>query len=198
MNKIKIHKMRLLRLISLLAMTSIILTVVVSVEATFETKPGVVPLGMGGAYVSQAEGSNAIFWNPAGLGYLKKAEISMVYGKEYVGLDSDNLSNWYAGLVYPLGDYGAVGIGELYFNSEVYKENTGIISFGRKFGEISTGINFKVLSVMYSETGYTKTDPIFMANGMSKTRISIDAGIIYKATDELSIGDESAEYVIGE
>ena len=37
-------------------------------EGAFDDKPRIRALGMGQAYVSIAEGSSAMFWNPAGIG----------------------------------------------------------------------------------------------------------------------------------
>ena len=44
------------------------------------------------------------------------------------------------------------------------------------------------MSVMYEENEYTRLDPLFNANGYSKTKVGIDIGIIYRMNEELRVG----------
>ena len=161
-------------------------------ESAFDNKPGIRAMGMGQAYVSIAEGSSAMFWNPAGLGNYCSSrfigELELMYAKKYLGIDEDNLSDWYVGYVMPLGEIGSIGIGDLLFTSSKYKENTGVISYGKNLGDISCGVSIKVMSVMYEENEYTRLDPLFNANGYSKTKVGIDIGIIYRMNEELRVG----------
>ncbi|MEK6646951.1 MAG: conjugal transfer protein TraF, partial [Candidatus Firestonebacteria bacterium] len=115
-------------------------------------------------------------------------ELELMYAKKYLGIDEDNLSDWYVGYVMPLGEIGSIGIGDLLFTSSKYKENTGVISYGKNLGDISCGVSIKVMSVMYEENEYTRLDPLFNANGYSKTKVGIDIGMIYQMYDDLRVG----------
>ncbi|MEK6646831.1 MAG: porin [Candidatus Firestonebacteria bacterium] len=161
-------------------------------ESAFDNKPGIRAMGMGQAYVSIAEGSSAMFWNPAGLGNYCSSrfigELELMYAKKYLGIDDDNLSDWYLGYVMPVGEIGSIGIGDLLFTSSKYKENTGVISYGKAFGNISCGVSIKLMSVMYEENEYTRLDPLFNANGYNKTRVGIDLGMMYQVLNELKVG----------
>ncbi|MEK6647506.1 MAG: type IX secretion system membrane protein PorP/SprF [Candidatus Firestonebacteria bacterium] len=157
-------------------------------EGAFDTKPGIRGLGMGQAYVSIADDTSAMFWNPAGLGGINNMQVEMMYAKKYLGIDDDNLSDWYLGYVLPIGEIGSIGVGDLLFTSGKYKENTGVISYGKQLGNISCGVSIKLMSVMYEENEYTRLDPLFNTYGYNKTKIGIDAGIIYQVLNEMQVG----------
>src|ERR1044071_2840573 len=63
-------------------------------------------IGMGEAQTALAEGSNAIYWNPAGLGLTPFPEITMTHAELF-----QDSSEQYAGLAIPLrkGEHGTVG-----------------------------------------------------------------------------------------
>ena len=103
---------------------------------------------MGQAYVSIADDTSAMFWNPAGLGGINNMQVEMMYAKKYLGIDDDNLSDWYLGYVLPIGEIGSIGVGDLLFTSGKYKENTGVISYGKQLGNISCGVSIKLMSVI--------------------------------------------------
>lgn len=68
-------------------------------------------LALGEASTSLAQGAEAIYWNPARLGYLRSGELLAMHSEQFGGIIAhDNLA-----LVLPLGDpsQGGVGIGVL-------------------------------------------------------------------------------------
>lgn len=61
--------------------------------------------GMGDAYSVLASGAEAVFWNPAGLGYVQNEEFSMTYLKWIFDTQQGALS-----FASSLGSYGALGL----------------------------------------------------------------------------------------
>lgn len=43
-------------------------------------------LGMGGAYVAQATGASAIYWNPAGLAFIPRHELNLMHAETFGGI----------------------------------------------------------------------------------------------------------------
>jgi hypothetical protein len=43
-------------------------------------------LGMGGAYVAQATGASAAYWNPAGLAYISRNELNLMHAEQFDGI----------------------------------------------------------------------------------------------------------------
>ncbi|MBN1385011.1 MAG: PorV/PorQ family protein [Elusimicrobia bacterium] len=103
--------------------------------------------GMGGAFTSVADDASAIYWNPAGLSYIKRAEAEFMYNDIYnLGLvDFTTLS--YAR---PDTGFGSLGVGWFNYGTtrEVdfleYSENTFSISYGMKLWKwVSGGVTTK-------------------------------------------------------
>ena len=63
-------------------------------------------LGLGRAYVALADEPSAVFWNPAGLEYIPRLNISLLHIPLYEGAMYDFL-----GFVYPTLQFGTVGVG---------------------------------------------------------------------------------------
>ncbi|MCB4755979.1 MAG: PorV/PorQ family protein [Elusimicrobia bacterium] len=63
--------------------------------------------GMGEAQTALAEGANAIYWNPAGLGLTPQHEVSLTHLKHF-----EDSSQQYAGLAIPIreGQWGGLGL----------------------------------------------------------------------------------------
>lgn len=61
--------------------------------------------GMGDAYSVLASGAEAVFWNPAGVGYVQNEEFSMTYLKWIFDTQQGAMS-----FASSLGSYGAVGV----------------------------------------------------------------------------------------
>ncbi len=139
---------------------------------------GAKPVSMGEAYTALANDVNAVYWNPGGLGEIKKQEVMASYLKYVVDINSG-----YFGYVLPLSR-GGLGIGVTYLDygkieSTTEEDPTGentayyrpydisaVIGYGRKINEkISLGVNLK--GICENIDGYT-------AQG-----VAIDLGMLY-------------------
>ena len=61
-------------------------------------------IGMGGAFVATANDASAMYWNPAGLGFLSRPEMMFVHVDWLADIDFD-----FAGAMFPLGQFGTLG-----------------------------------------------------------------------------------------
>lgn len=64
-------------------------------------------IGMGGAYTALANDATGVMWNPAGLGYMSKRQMSAMYGNLY-GIN--NLHNSFISYAQPDKGLGAAGL----------------------------------------------------------------------------------------
>jgi len=79
--------------------------------AAYFTKGGVTgigarPLGMGGAFVAVSDENSSVWWNPAGLGQLTRAELSGSYAAIYDG----NVTYLFASAAFPVFADGIMGL----------------------------------------------------------------------------------------
>ena len=84
-------------------------------------------IGMGGAFVAIANDASAMYWNPAGLGRLTRAEIVFVHTRWIADITYD-----YAGFIIPLAGVGTLGgnltmlnMGEMKVRTEILQDGTG-------------------------------------------------------------------------
>lgn len=158
--------------------------------ASFTDKPGARPLGMGEAFVSISDDMNSLFYNPAGLGFLKRTGITTIYDQQYIGLGV-NLNYAYLAAVQPLENYGTFGLSVSQSYSELYQEYMIGLSYGTKILQdprLFAGANIKWLMKKYVENEYTRIDPLYINNGTSKIGISIDTGFLLYLSRKFSIG----------
>jgi hypothetical protein len=64
-------------------------------------------LGMGGAFVSVADDASAIYWNPAGLTFLKRGQVMGMHAEQFGG----EVGHDFLGAAYPLQGEGTAGAG---------------------------------------------------------------------------------------
>jgi opacity protein-like surface antigen len=96
----------ILILVSSLIFASDRLTNVGTTAASFlEVGVSARAIGMGGAYVAIADDISSLYWNPAGLGTLKKGEAVFEQVDWLAGISFN-----YIGIAVPLGSYGTVGM----------------------------------------------------------------------------------------
>jgi len=128
---------------------------------SFKLGIGARPLGMGGAFSSRAEGTESIFWNPAGLGGMR--------GIEYLWT-RDIGSASYIGHAVAIKDFG-------FGWQQNVEEGKGLqvssISYGRNglSGRIGFGISCKLIEGDCGEKGY-----------------GLDLGFLARPTGWLSLG----------
>ena len=115
-------------------------------------------IGMGGAFVATANDVSAMYWNPAGVAGLKRVQAVFVHTDWLVDISYD-----YAGLVFPLMQYGTIGLnltalnmGEMKVRTIDHPEGTGEyfdasdIAIGLSYGihitnRFAIGFNFKFI-----------------------------------------------------
>ena len=152
---------------------------------------GARPLGMGGAFVALADDGNATNYNAAGLGHINAAHLSMTTAQRLKGL----INYSHIGGVLPLGSVGSFGasIGILSEDSEVYKEQTITVSYGRTFlHRFAFGLNLKSLSTRFDEnnesvSAHLKNNSQFFAH-TSAADVSFDLGMMANLTGDLTLG----------
>lgn len=153
---------------------------------------GARPIGLGNAYCALADDVYTVYYNPAGLAKIRRAEVASDYGRLYAGLDDgSNLGNSFLGYAQPLkNNNGGIGFGYLNFSlTGFYEENTFIFSYARSVSKpISLGVNFKILQKIVGQDMYTRIDPVFdYGNRSSKTGYSFDVGSLYDINSKLSL-----------
>ena len=159
-----------------------------STESAFLDRAGIRPLGMGGAFVAQADDSSAGLWNPAGLAQLKQAEIVASYSALHTGLGDDTPGRSYLAYALPVHPSGTVGINIIRLQSPLYSETTAIFSYSQRFHFLYLGGNAKGLFANFSENEYTEIDPLFQKYGRLSKNVSFDLGLLIKMTDVLALG----------
>ena len=152
---------------------------------------GARPLGLGGAFVALADDGNAANYNAAGLAYINAAHLSMTTAQRFRGLINYN----HIGGVLPLRSVGSFGasIGILSEDSEVYKEQTITVSYGKTFlYKFAVGLNLKSFSTHFDEhnesvSAQLKSNSQFFAHA-SAADFSLDLGMMANPVDDLTLG----------
>jgi hypothetical protein len=116
-------------------------------------------VGMGGAFVATANDVSAMYWNPAGIGQIKKMEAIFIHTEWIADITYD-----YAGMIFPISGYGTIGanittlnMGEMEVRTIDHPEGTGEMfdasdmALGLTFGmnltnRFSIGINVKYIT----------------------------------------------------
>ena len=147
---------------------------------------GARPLGLGGAFVALADDSNAAHYNAAGLGYIDAIHVGATREQRFNGLVTYNA---FGGVV-PMGMLGSIGahIGILTEDSEIYQEQTLLLSYGKAFlKQFSIGANLKRFGTSFDETNeFVAGNDYFTQT--SASAVSVDVGVIVKPVTGLSIG----------
>ena len=177
--------------IAISAMGLLILCTGGAVAAFNDIGVGARPLGMGGAFVALADDSNAANYNAAGLGYINTAHLSLTTAQRFRGLIN---YNHIAGII-PLRSAGSLGasIGVLSEDSDVYKEQTVTISYGKTFlQKFAIGLNLKSLSTRFDEnnesvSAHLNNNHQFFAH-TSAADISFDLGVMANPVTGLTLG----------
>jgi tetratricopeptide (TPR) repeat protein len=156
-------------------------------HAAFTDQPGLRALSLGGAFSSLSDDGSAAMWNPAGLSQLKRPEITATGGRLYAGLDEDRLGYGFLNYTQPLETFGAFGFSASQSTSKIYKESVLALSYSQRLKRLYLGASLKGLVSRYVKNEYTDIDPLFQ-DGLTSRNLSLDAGLLLKITDRLSIG----------
>ena len=152
---------------------------------------GARPLGMGGAFVALADDGNAASYNAAGLGYIDAAHLSMTTAQRFRGLINYNHISGIAPFR-SVGSFGA-SIGILSEDSEVYKEQTITVSYGKVFSQkFGLGLNLKSFSNRFEKTNesvsaHLENNSHFFAH-TSAADFSFDLGMMASPVTGLTLG----------
>lgn len=135
-------------------------------------------IGLGGAYTAVAEDATAAYWNPAGLAFLRRSELSFTHNRWIQDVKSE-----FVGMAFPKGK-SSIGLSFISTNVDGIERRTkptvkpiGIIqahdiaaaiSYSRKLSEnLSWGITFKYLyEKIYIESAWG---------------LAVDFGLLYRA-----------------
>lgn len=117
-----------------------------NVAGIFELGASARASGMGGAFVAIADDENAVFYNPAGLGWIDGINLSSLLGRQFETVSYGYLQFaipfFGAGFLYL--DSGAIDTEDLTFH---YISSAGIVSTGFHIGPVGLGGRLKVYRV---------------------------------------------------
>ncbi|MFA5779619.1 MAG: hypothetical protein WC947_05745 [Elusimicrobiota bacterium] len=168
-----------------------------------ELNIGARPQGLGGAFTAIADDANALFYNPAGISNLKKAEFTSNYGRLFMGLDDNSsIGSSFIGYAQPTKKYGTPGIS--WYNlslGSLYDETAIALSYSYPFSKyMSAGVSVKNLSRSFGSDDYTRTainttgdeiriegDPVF-DKGKKSSALTGDVGLFYSYSKNISLG----------
>ncbi|PIS28233.1 hypothetical protein COT42_08685 [Candidatus Saganbacteria bacterium CG08_land_8_20_14_0_20_45_16] len=145
-------------------------------------------LGMGKAYVAVAEGGDALFTNPAGLGETDSFKFTSMSSRLL-----EDVNYTLLGAIYPMGEKSAVGLGYIttivsgielrnlagtLLGRSNFSSNVLFASYGKKLTEkLSLGFSLKYFSQNGSEN-----------NTGNSNCLNLDVGILQRGLDWLSLG----------
>lgn len=141
-------------------------------NAAFEPLPvSARSAAMGQAGAGLSPGVETMDINPAGLADCKATEISLFLSRPF-GIKE--LANQSLSVGLPVFS-GGLGIQLRTFGSKLYRENWAVFGFGRKFGNLSAGLQCRLLQLAIERYG-------------SATVWTFDAGLQHPITEEVRIG----------
>lgn len=150
-----------------------------------EIGAGARPIGMGDAFVAIADDGNAANYNVGGLGRIDNIHLGLTKAVQFAGLVNYN----HVGLILPLGKIGTLGasFGQLSESSDIYKEEEWILSYGRSFSIVSTGVSLKFFGTSFDENiEAVRNNPYFSKT--SANALSMDWGLLVQPATGLSVG----------
>ncbi|MDR9414792.1 MAG: hypothetical protein RI564_00820 [Gracilimonas sp.] len=150
--------------------------------------------GMGFAYTGLAEGSDAIVWNPAGMGQAKQINISLMYAKQY-----DLVNYNYASGIVPLKNGHVVGLAVVSSGDEVLRENTLYASYAKQLKRFYVGATLKYRLSSFGNNNLSQDDyvvftPAEIQDGTDRQiygtgmGIGFDVGLLFKLSPSLQFG----------
>jgi tetratricopeptide (TPR) repeat protein len=144
-------------------------------------------LGMGGAYVSVADGASSIYWNPAGLALLERGEATFMH----VSLWEETIYD-FLGLAYPTLEIGSMGVGVFRLGSTDIPK-TDANNPGLQIGTFDNTQTLYIFSVASSFPLYTKGGVSVKVynhsiDGKSATGVGLDLGILATPNEHFSWG----------
>jgi hypothetical protein len=144
-------------------------------HASFDTKKGARPLGMGGAFVGAANSGDAFYYNPAGLWLINNPHTTAFYS---VPFNIADLTTSAFNFTYP-GRFGNATVNFESYGFDLYRETTLGFAYSRSFAKkLICGI---VLNY----------DHLAIKNGGSAGTVGADVGFLFKPHEKVTIGFSS-------
>jgi LysM repeat protein len=144
---------------------------------------------MSGAISAVSDNSEELFVQPAGLSLMTGPEVTLGYGRMYLGLsDGSNISDNLASLGFKIGSN--TGCGFAYKSTaldSVYTEQSYMAAFAYRIKhKVAIGVTGKYLQLKYGNDAYTAIDPVF-SQSYGKSNFDLDAGVIVSLSDFINV-----------
>lgn len=149
--KIKLNKFIFKTNITIIIIFIFIIFYQLNSYAEFEEKgAGVRSSSMGNAYVALSNEGDGIYYNPAGLAKIKRAEFTSMHTSLY---SQSELSYDVFNIIQPMMPFSVIGFGYSRFGSDIYIEKEILLSMSRYItNKHSFGLTLKQLSVDIENT----------------------------------------------
>jgi tetratricopeptide (TPR) repeat protein len=147
--------------------------------------------GMGGNLVADPQGSESLYFNPAGLGSTNRFDLSARYQALEPGLEGDSLSTSGLAGALPLESAGTAGFSWDHFGSNNLQQDRFRLSWGRDFPELKSWGDVRVgFSFSYLKQAFILSAPLSGLTGsnFSASAFSLGAGVLYKPFPSLTLG----------
>jgi hypothetical protein len=151
-------------------------------------------VGMGSAFTAQADDASAIFWNPSGLTSVENTNIEFAYSKQMQIIPYGTAS-----AAISINENSGIGVGVIYSGDEALKEQTFMLGYGHRFGNLSAGISLKYRYASFGNNGFNENDYIiFDPSEIEAGRLNqvfgtgsgfgVDVGLMYHLYNYLNFG----------
>ena len=140
--------------------------------ASFDTKKGARPLGMGGTFVAVANTGDALYYNPAGLWQLNNLYAQTFYSAPF---NLKELGTTVFNFTYP----SAIGNATLNFESygyDVYRETTLGAAYSGSFKD----------NLLYGFV--VNYDHLNIKDVGSRSAVGVDIGLMFKPQEKVTVG----------
>jgi len=175
---------------------------------------GARPLGMGRTFVGIADDINALDWNPAGIAGFQYLTFTAGFNKDYWGISGDNIGTGHFGAASQYRNLFAYGVSWRYLFSDVYSEQHFKLALARRFGwknqgflglhPLMIGVAFRMQGLGYNSNNFVENpdDPGGMTpledleqnlGGTSKWGFSLDAGVLWRMSRQITIGFSASD-----
>ncbi|MBU2508638.1 MAG: hypothetical protein KJ799_18230 [Bacteroidetes bacterium] len=157
---------------------------------------GAKPVAMGGAFVGLANDVNSIIWNPAGLSYIQKKQVSFTYTNQLGLIDYQYLA---AALPISKKDQSSLGFAVIASGDEAMREWTFQSSYGRELYGFLVGASIKLRYATFgnnklSQNDFALFEPDEISDGLANQvkgdaiGFGFDVGALYKFTEKITVG----------
>ncbi|MBN2416417.1 hypothetical protein JXO52_11275 [bacterium] len=139
-------------------------------------------MGMGGAHVALASDAYGLFWNPAGLAYVRGWQVGTMYARQFNIIPYGLVSG-----AKVFGDRYGTGLGFLSSGDDAWRESTFLVSGAMKFAPnsgFSFGMTVKIRTVSF---GGNSDDSPYHVSG-SAAGVGMDLGLRWKFAPRWTLG----------